>query len=744
MTWKPTACFLCSINCGLQVQTEGRHLTRIRGDKGHPGSRGYVCEKPQRLDRYQNAADRLDSPLRRCADGTFERVTWDVAISTIARKLLELRGAHGGEALFYYGGGGQGNHLGGSLYGRTLLEHIGAIFSSNALAQEKTGEFWVDSRLFGKARCHTTGDYPNAEVAVFVGKNPWQSHGFPRARVVLRQIARDPDRLLVVIDPKVSETAAMADVHLRVRPGTDAFLLSAMVAVLFDEDLLDQEFVGQHTNGVEALEAMAQAIDISANCVCSGVDEETVRSVVRRMARARGVSIFEDLGIQQAPNSTLNSYLEKLLFLLTGSFGVEGGMNLHTGLGSLGGSRHCRGRVSPVTQSRLITGLVPCNAIPDEILTDHPDRFRAMIVESANPVHSLADSPRMREAMRALDFSVVIDVAMTETAREADWVLPATSQLAKWECSFFTLEFPHNVFHLRPPVLEPLPGTLPEPEIHSRLLEAMGALDGIDLEPLRAAAAQGPMVYGMAFMQAMGDRRIRDLSPVVLYRTMGPLLPDGADAAAALLLLAQRCAQVYPRSVKAAGIEGDGPMLALNLFRAMFENPSGFVFSHCEYDETLKRLETPDKKVHLVIGELLQELATLDPTQPPPPSPWPLILAAGERRSSTSNTIYRDPAGRASQDQALRVSPDDAQTLGLATGDTARLTTKRGQADVLVEVSDRMLPGHIALPNGQGLSYDGGMHGVAPNELTSGEDQDWLAGTPWHKHVRARLEALPV
>ena len=740
MTWKPTACILCSINCGLQVQTDGGRLTRIKGDKAHPGSRGYVCEKPKNLDRYQNARDRLTAPLRRTPGG-FVEATWDEAIAAISAKLVEIRDTHGGEKIFYYGGGGQGNHLAGSLYGRTLLEHLGAIFSSNALAQEKTGEFWVDSRLFGKARCHTTGDYPNAEVAVFVGKNPWQSHGFPRARVVLREIAKDPDRLLVVIDPKVSETAAMADVHLRVKPGTDAFLLSAMVAILFEEGLTDAEFVRDHTDGVEALQAMSQSIDIPANCARVGVDEQTVRGVVRRMAAANGVSIFEDLGIQQAPNSTLNSYLEKLLFLLTGNFGVKGGMNLHTGLGSLGGSRRCRGRTSPVTGSRLITGLVPCNVIPDEILSDHPDRFRAMIVESANPVHSLADSPRMRQAMQALDFSVVIDVAMTETAREADWVLPATSQLAKWECSFFTLEFPHNVFQLRPPVLEPLAGTLPEPEIHSRLLEAMGAFDGLDLEPLRAAAAQGPTVYGMAFMQAMSDRRVRNLSPVVLYRTMGPLLPDGADAAAALLLLAQRCAQVYPRSVKAAGIEGDGPMLALNLFRAMFENPSGFVFSHCEYDDTLKRLETPDKRIHLVIGELLQELATLDPTAPEPPSPWPLVLTAGERRSSTSNTILRDPAGRASQDLALRVSPQDAAVLHLATGDTARLTTKRGAADVVIEVSDRMLPGHIALPNGQGLDYEGEQHGVAPNELTSSADRDWLAGTPWHKHVRARLEA---
>ena len=135
-------------------------------------------------------------------------------------------------------------------------------------------------------------------------------------------------------------------------------------------------------------------------------------------------------------------------------------MNLHSHFVALlgGGADGRRAEPTPVTGHRLVTGLVPCNVIPDEILTDHPDRFRAMLVESGNPVHSLADSHRMREALRALDLVVVIDVALTETAREADYVLPAASQYEKWECTFFNLEFPHNVFHLRRPLFEPTAG----------------------------------------------------------------------------------------------------------------------------------------------------------------------------------------------------------------------------------------------------------------------------------------------
>ncbi len=193
--WHQTACILCSVNCGIEVRLDGRRIERVRGDKAHPTSAGYTCEKALRLDHYQNGHHRLTSPLRRRADGSFEKIDWDTAIAEIAERLGTIRDTHGGASIFYYGGGGQANHLGGG-YGRATRSALGVVYSSNALAQEKTGEFWVDGQLFGRPRCHTTGDYEHAEVAMFVGKNPWQSHGFPRARTVLKAIVNDPDAVV--------------------------------------------------------------------------------------------------------------------------------------------------------------------------------------------------------------------------------------------------------------------------------------------------------------------------------------------------------------------------------------------------------------------------------------------------------------------------------------------------------------------------------------------------------------------
>ena len=659
-TWHQTACILCSLNCGIEVRLDGRRLAGIRGDKAHPGSRGYACEKAQRLDHYQNGRHRLTSPLRRRPDGTFEEIDWDTAIAEVADRFRRIRDTHGGETIFYYGGGGQGNHLGGG-YATATRRAMGSVFTSNALAQEKTGEFWVDGQLYGRPRCHTTPDFERAEIAIFVGKNPWQSHGFPHARITLREIAADPRRALIVIDPRRSETAELADVHLQVKPGTDAFCLAALLAVLVEEDLLDQGFLREHTTHAESVLAALKSIPIGEFCARAGLAEDQVRAVARRIGAASSVAILEDLGIQQAPHSTLNSYLEKLVYLLTGNFAKPGTMNIHTRMAGLGGPGGRR--VSPVGGHRIITGLIPGNAIPDEILTDHPDRFRAILVESTNPAHSLADSRRMREALDALELVVVIDVAMSETARHAHYVLPAPSQFEKWEATFFTLEFPENVFHLRRPLLDPLPGPLPEPEIHRRLVHALGALSDEDLAPLHEAAARGHADYAKAFLAALAERpHLGPLAPVVLYETLGPTLPDGAAAAALLWGAAHTCAQTYPDSVRRAGFEGDQFEQGEALFEAILSRPSGVVFTVDEYDETWRRLATTDGRVNLAIPELLQELAALraEPAPAPPPD-FPYVLSAGERRSSTANTIFRDPAWRRKDPLgALRMNPSDA------------------------------------------------------------------------------------
>ncbi len=755
--WQPTACNLCYANCGILARVDeatGRQIEKIKGDRAHPASKGYLCNKASRINYYQNHQDRLDSPLRKRPDGTFEPVSWDVAIREVAARFAEVRDTHGGDKILYYGGGGQGNHLGGAHSG-SLLRALGVRYRSNALAQEKTGLAWMSSRMLGGA---WHGDFHGCDVAIIMGKNPWQSNGLQRARVLVRDIGKDPDRTLIVVDPRRTETAEMADIHLPVRPGTDVWCLLSILGYLAQHDLLDLEWITAHTTGYERILDQLRSVPVAEYAEFAGVPLERVERAARAMAATEKIAVYEDLGIEMAPYSTLCSYLNILLFTLTGAFDREGGMHLVNRLAALleEGTRaptvdehgyEVGRRVTPVTGARIVAGLIPCNSIAEEILTDHPDRLRAMLVESANPMHSLADSKRLREAFEALDFVVVIDVAMTETAECADYVLPASSQYEKFEATFFPSEFPDNFFHLRRPLMDPLPGTMEEAEMHARLVEALGVFEADELDGLKAAAGRGLDAYAEAMLGAMMQPKIGQHIAYVLYRTLGPTLPHGAAAAAPLWGLCQRYVMSNAEAVQAAGHEGDGPALGNALFESILANPSGVIVSRNRVgDATQWRL--PDGKIHLGIAEMNDEIDTLsDYALPERTDEFPLLLCAGERRSYTANTIIRDPRWMKSNNPAsLSAHPLDARMVGLTDGGKARLVTKRGEAVVLVEFDDRMREGTISLPNGLGMDYPEGEErvrtGVRLNELTDQEDRGPWVGTPHHKHVRARLEPI--
>lgn len=738
--WKQSACILCECNCGIEVQLDAdeKHIVRTRGDKQHPASAGYLCQKASGLDLYQNGKDRLTSPMRRRADGSFEEIDWDTAIREVSERLLSVRDTHGGDKIFYYGGGGQGNHLPGG-YATGVRQVLGSRYRSNALAQEKTGEFWVNGKMFGTM---VKGDFEHTDCAVFVGKNPWHSHGIARAREWLRNISKDPSRQMIVIDPVVTESAKLADIHLQVKPGKDAWLIAAMVGILVQNEQYDAAWIATHADGMDKLQAYAKSIPVAEYCEIAAVPEAQVRQAVTCIASANSAAFFEDLGVQMNHHSTLVSYLEKLVWVLTGNFGNAGGQYVPSSLVNIAGSGRSSGK-SPVVGANIISGLVPCNVIAQEILSDHPDRYRAMIVETANPAHSLADSKQFAKALEALDVVVVIDIAMTETARQADYILPAATQYEKWEATFFNFEFPHNYFHLRKPLFARPENALPEAEIHARLLEAMDALPQGLIVELRDALKESRSAFRDAVMGALGqDPSLFALAPVILYRTLGETLPDGAAAAAPLWAIAQTFAMAEPASMARAGHKD-----ADALFDAIIAGHSGIVFAQDEYADSWQRMGE-GRKIKLFIPELMEELAGLGTEVANPLTvSFPLVLSAGERRDYSANTIYRDPGWRRKdREGALRMSPLDAADLGLEDGGQARITTPTGTALTFVEVSARMQQGHVSLPNGFGLDNveaEGLVRsGVALNELTAAQDCDPIAGTPWHKNVPARVEAL--
>ncbi|MFA5653725.1 MAG: molybdopterin-dependent oxidoreductase, partial [Desulfomonilia bacterium] len=218
--WRKTGCVLCAQNCGLEVLVENNRIVKVKGDRENPRSRGYVCRKGLNITYHQHHAQRLTHPLKRIG-GTFKKISWDQAAKEIAEKLKEIVDEHGPRSFAYMGGGGQGCHF-EAAFGVRLLRALGSRYHYSPLAQELTGIFWAHGRMTGRQYLFTIPDEERTDMLLAVGWNGMQSHQMPRAPLVLKEIAKDPDRILVVIDPRRSETAEIADIHLAVRPGTDA------------------------------------------------------------------------------------------------------------------------------------------------------------------------------------------------------------------------------------------------------------------------------------------------------------------------------------------------------------------------------------------------------------------------------------------------------------------------------------------------------------------------------------------
>ncbi|BFM14663.1 molybdopterin-dependent oxidoreductase [Maricurvus nonylphenolicus] len=748
--WKPSACILCELICGIEVQKgEGNIITKVKGDKNHPGSQGYICNKAGRLSHYQNGTDRILEPLRRKADGSFETISWDTAISEIAEKMQGVKDQYGGDKILYLSGG-QGNHISGP-YAASFRSTLGSIYKSNPIAQEKTGEMWVANQMFNSTGGVQRGDCENADVAIYLGKNPYHTHGFHQCRKKLQKLKKDENHKIVVVDPRRTESADIADMHLAVKNGTDAWMMAALVAIVIQEDWVDHAWMKKHTIGFEEVYPFFFNIPVAEYCKQCGIEEDQLRELARWIHEAESVAVWEDLGVQMNRNSTLISYLQRLLLTITGNFGKKGAQFIALPLVNIVSPNYRDDRRTPVTNSRIIGGLIPCNVVSEEILADHPDRMRAVWINGSNAVHSYAGSKNMAEALRATDITVVVDIAMTETAMEADYVLPAPTQYEKAEMSMFQFEFPHNVAQLRHPVFDAPETVLHEAEIYARLCEALGAIPQEIIVDLNQALAKGEQAFGDAFFKVVSENPgLVKMVPVILYRTLGQVLPEGLAAGAGYMPFCIELAMKNPEAVKAAGHKGEGIELGMNLFRALIDSPSGVMLTHEEWDASFKRLGHPDQKIHLHLPEMIPELESLAEGFKPLTSPdYPFVLSCGERRDYTANGIYRDPAWRkVDYDCALRMSPSDAETLGLESGQLVRISTRQGEAQTVVEVNDRMRPGHISLPNGGGLQNNLNTEkavqkiGAATNDLTSVDNRDFFAGTPWHKYVPANVELI--
>jgi anaerobic selenocysteine-containing dehydrogenase len=567
------------------------------------------------------------------------------------------------------------------------------------------------------------------------------SHDIPNAPVVLRNKKKEPGFLIAVVDPRVTETAKLADIHLQLKPGTDALLFKAMIKILLNDGLVAKDYLGARVNGFEAIRSWFDDVDVEDNCRVCGLDINAVREFTRLFA-TRKTAMRSDLGILMGRHSTLNSYLELILLALTGRIGARGG-NVFLGhlmpLGSHTSEEDPKIWKTVMTNIPLIMGVFPPNVMPEEIDNEHPQRIRALIVSGSNPLRSYADTNAYEKAFAKLDLLVTIEVAMSETAVLSHYVLPARSGYEKWDGTFFQWGYPDYYFDMRRPVVQPDGEQVEEATIFVELAERLGMIPGYP-PSLRELAGDRPR-FGAALMEYIRTNpKAEPWLTYILAKTLGEEL--GSKNLAALWGLLARFPMMHADEVGRAGYKV-GPLTGEEIFRNILSRPGGVKIGVMDVENNLSVLKTPDKKVRIHFPEMESWVKEVTPSAEEiqlVTKEYPMVLMAGNHMEMVANTIMRDPAwNEGRRPCTMQIHPLDAEGLGIRDGDLAVVETEAGSAKIEAEVTDASHRGQIVISHGFGLIHGGETHGVNVNQLAPAKHRDRLAATPLHRYIPCRV-----
>jgi anaerobic selenocysteine-containing dehydrogenase len=742
--WRKSSCVLCAQNCGLELLVEDDRITKVRADRENPRSEGYVCRKGMSVIYYQYPRDRLTGPLKRVGDG-FVSVTWEQALDGIAEKLQQIRGEYGPRSLAYMGASGQGGHFEAG-FGVSLLRALGSQYRYSSVGQEFSGAWWVNGRMFGGQHILTVPDEKETEMLIAWGWNGMQSHQMVQAPRKLRELAGDPNRLLVVVDPRRSETAQIADMHLALAPGSDALLLKAMIAVIVGRGWQDDGYLEAHADGYVEILDWFSGFDIDGALEVCEVEKEQVIELCRLLTTKKWC-VHPDLGIYMGRQSALAYYLLQLLAALCGRIGRSGGNVVPGMLRPLGGHADERSsRVWRTVETDMFpaaAGFYPPAVVPEEILSHHPERLRAILLNGCNPLRSYPDTTAYEKAFPSLDLLVVCDIVMSETARLAHYVLPSRTLYESWDGTFFAWSYPEVYFQMRRPAVSAPPECLEPAQIFTRLAEKLGVIPDIPQE-IREAAGGPRLLFGMRLMQWVArEPKIKAALPFILAKTLGEEW-DSANRAAlwgALMTL--------PKSVRENAARAGfapGPDQGDRMFQAILDNPQGLWIGRVDTEQSMADFRTKSGRLELYIEEMEGQVQALTPQNERQElgrdEEYPLILSAGRHMQYNANTLMRNPEWtRGRRACTIALHPDDAAALQLVDGQQVRVTTGAGSETGELEVTTEVRSGTVLIPHGFGLEYDGGVYGLNVNRLTKSSHRDRF-GTPLHRYVPCRVEEV--
>ncbi|MCE3603969.1 molybdopterin-dependent oxidoreductase [Massilia sp. P8910] len=727
-------CPFCEACCGLELDLEQNKVVRIRGDTNDVFSHGFLCPKAIGLKDLHDDPDRLRTPLIK-RNGVFEPATWDEAYAEIEKRLPPVIAAGGANAVATVLGNPVSHKMSLMLYFPRLAKALGTRNMYSASSVDQVPKMLSVGLMFGSWLSVPVPDIERCDFLLILGANPMVSNGslwtVPDFRGKAKAL-RARGGQLVVVDPRRTETADVADAHHFIRPGADVFFLLGIAHALFDENLVRLGRLAEHTVGLEQVRAAVREYApelVAARC---GIDAATMRQLARSLANTPRAAIYGRIGTCTQQFGTLCSWLIDVINVLTGHLDEEGGAMFPKaaafaantrgapGIGRGVATGRFRSRVSGAAE---VSGELPVTCLAEEIDTPGPGQIRALIAIAANPVLSAPNGARLSKALDQLDFMVSLDIYLNETSRHADVILPGVSPLedAHYDVSF--TQFSHrNHARFSAPVLARA-GDQPD-EWQSMLriaaiakgLGAKADIDSLDDELLQEDVARAAGPAAPALLAALGSQR-------------------GAER---MLDLALRSGPYGDQF----GKNPDGLTLA-----RLKAAPSGIDLGPMG-SRIPEALRTPSGKIELAPQALLDDLARAAADLQ---AQAPDLVIVGRRQLRSNNSwMHNLPvlAKGAYRCTAL-VHPVDAGRLGLVDGAMAQIRNGERMIEVQVEISAQMMPGVVSLPHGWGHNLEGTQMRVASerpgvnlNALLDENLRDPLSGNAVLSGIAIRMQPV--
>ncbi|MFJ6485079.1 MULTISPECIES: molybdopterin-dependent oxidoreductase [unclassified Streptomyces] len=724
-------CPLCEATCGLTLTLADGAVTRARGDREDVFSRGYICPKGAAFGALDSDPDRLRGPLVR-RDGRLREVTWEEAFEAVAAAVPALVREYGAQSVGVVLGNPNVHTMAGALYPPLLLKSLGTRNLFTASTLDQMPKHVSSGLLFGDPFAIPVPDLDRTDFLLLLGANPVESNGslctapdFPGRLKALR--ARGGT--LVVVDPRRTRTAALADRHLAPRPGSDALLLAALAHTLIEEELADPGALEEQCDGIGELGAALGSFTPEAVAPACDLTAAEIRTLARELAAAPTAAVYARIGSCTVEFGTLASWLVDVLNILTGNLDRPGGAffplsaTASAGRPAGPGKGFALGRWSSrVAGHPEVKGELPMAALAEEIETPGDGRIRVLLAIAANPVLSAPDGDRLDRALAGLDFMVSVDPYLNETSRHAHVVLPPPppSQSAHFDFAFNGFAV-RNQARYSPAALPLADGRMDECEIHARLILAVSGLHGTP-------------------PGAVDERVIADSLARAVNDPHSPL--HGGDPQELARLLTGRTGP--ERRLDLMLRTGPYDLTLEDLRQA----PHGIDLGPLR-PRLQGVLKTRSGRIELLPDPIAAELPGLRAALTDRPAA--LVLVGRRHLRSNNSWLHNVPALTGGSNRCtLQVHPQDADRLGLVDGGHAKITADGGSLEVPVEVTDAIRSGVVSLPHGWGHDRAGARLSVAAeapganvNQLLDGTRMDRLSGTAVLNGFPVELTPLP-